>query len=228
MVSFRKRIKIAPGVNLNLSKGGISTSFGVKGASVSVGKRGVYINNGLPGTGIYKRTKISRSSTKKSHTLPVEIGETTNTQNLSDAQVLLNDLRSKLEKLELRDKNVVIETETFNMYLFGTIRNILKDMGVNFQTLVKKSTNCVLVGDKRRPSKYTRQKIETYRQEGQKISLMKISVLDTPTISTTITEIPTNITQKNIVQNKKLQKIIRVLWCILGFIFLIILLATTT
>ena len=44
MVSFRKRIKIAPGVNLNLSKGGISTSFGVKGASVSVGKRGVYIN----------------------------------------------------------------------------------------------------------------------------------------------------------------------------------------
>lgn len=30
MVSFRKRIKIAPGVNLNLSKGGISTSFGVK------------------------------------------------------------------------------------------------------------------------------------------------------------------------------------------------------
>lgn len=43
MVSFRKRIKIAPGVNLNLSKGGISTSFGVKGASVSVGKRGVYI-----------------------------------------------------------------------------------------------------------------------------------------------------------------------------------------
>lgn len=42
MVSFRKRIKIAPGVNLNLSKGGISTSFGVKGASVSVGKRGVY------------------------------------------------------------------------------------------------------------------------------------------------------------------------------------------
>ena len=77
MVSFRKRIKIAPGVNLNLSKGGISTSFGVKGASVSVGKRGVYINNGLPGTGIYKRTKISRSSTKKSHTLPVEIGETT-------------------------------------------------------------------------------------------------------------------------------------------------------
>ena len=205
MVSFRKRIKIAPGVNLNLSKGGISTSFGVKGASVSVGKRGVYINNGLPGTGIYKRTKISRSSTKKSHTLPVEIGETTNTQNLSDAQVLLNDLRSKLEKLELRDKNVVIETETFNMYLFGTIRNILKDMGVNFQTLVKKSTNCVLVGDKRRPSKYTRLKIETYRQEGQKISLMKISVLDTPTISTTITEIPTNITQ-NIVSHNNIIK----------------------
>lgn len=170
----------------------------------------------------------SSQNQNKEDSLPVEIGETTNPQNLSDAQALLNDLHFKLEKLELRGKNVVIEAETFNTYLFGTIRNILKDMGVNFQTLVKKSTNCVLVGDKRRPSKYTRLKIETYRQEGQKISLMKISVLDTPTISTTITEIPTNITQKNIVQNKKLQKIIRVLWCILGFIFLIILLATTT
>lgn len=190
MVNFRKRVKIAPGIDLNLSKNGISTSVGVKGASVSAGKRGVYVNNSLPGTGIYKRTKISGSSIKESHTHPVEIDDTTNIHNLSEAQSLLNDLHSKLEKLELRGKNVVIEAETFNMYLFGTIRNILKDMGVNLQSLVKKSTNCVLVGDKKRPSKYTCLKIETYKQEGQKISLMKISVLDTPTINTTITEIP--------------------------------------
>ena len=65
MVSFRKRIKIAPGVNLNLSKGGISTSFGVKGASVSVGKRGVYINNGLPGTGIYNAQKYPALQQRK-------------------------------------------------------------------------------------------------------------------------------------------------------------------
>lgn len=30
---FRKRIKIAPGVNINLSKSGISTTIGKRGAS---------------------------------------------------------------------------------------------------------------------------------------------------------------------------------------------------
>jgi len=58
MAKFRKRIKIAPGVNLNLSKSGVSGTFGGKGASVNVGKNGVYANAGIPGTGIYDRKKI--------------------------------------------------------------------------------------------------------------------------------------------------------------------------
>jgi hypothetical protein len=59
MAKFRKRIKIAPGVNINLSKSGVSGTFGGKGASVNVGKNGVYANTGIPGTGIYDRQKIS-------------------------------------------------------------------------------------------------------------------------------------------------------------------------
>ena len=55
---FRKRIKIAPGVHINLSKGGVSTTVGVPGASVSFGKNGTYLNTGIPGTGLYNRTKI--------------------------------------------------------------------------------------------------------------------------------------------------------------------------
>lgn len=43
---FRKRIKILPGVTLNLSKSGVSATVGRKGASVSVGKRGTYLNAG--------------------------------------------------------------------------------------------------------------------------------------------------------------------------------------
>jgi hypothetical protein len=58
MAKFRKRIKIAPGVNLNLSKSGVSGTFGVKGASVNVGKNGAFLNTGIPGTGIYDRQKI--------------------------------------------------------------------------------------------------------------------------------------------------------------------------
>lgn len=57
--SYRKRIKIIPGVHLNFSKSGISTSIGVRGASVTIGQNGTYLNTGIPGTGLYNRQKIS-------------------------------------------------------------------------------------------------------------------------------------------------------------------------
>lgn len=55
--SYRKRIKIAPGVRLNISKKGVSTSFGIRGASITTGKNGTYLNTGIPGIGIYSRKK---------------------------------------------------------------------------------------------------------------------------------------------------------------------------
>lgn len=57
--SYRKRVRIAPGVHLNLSRRGVSTTIGVRGASVNFGKKGTYVNTGIPGTGFYNRQKIS-------------------------------------------------------------------------------------------------------------------------------------------------------------------------
>ncbi|MBR6287033.1 MAG: DUF4236 domain-containing protein [Bacteroidaceae bacterium] len=65
--NFRKRVKIAPGVHLNFSKSGISTSIGPKGAKMTFGKNGVYMNTGIPGTGLYKRQKISGSKALSSN-----------------------------------------------------------------------------------------------------------------------------------------------------------------
>lgn len=56
--AFHKRIKVIPGVTINLSKSGISTSVGVRGASLTFKPDGVYRNLGLPGTGIYSREKV--------------------------------------------------------------------------------------------------------------------------------------------------------------------------
>lgn len=50
---FFRRMKIAPGVSLNLSKSGASLSLGPRGAKVTVGPRGVRRTVGIPGTGIY-------------------------------------------------------------------------------------------------------------------------------------------------------------------------------
>lgn len=55
---FRRRAKIFPGVVLNFSKTGVSTTIGVKGANVNFGKQGAFLNTGLPGTGLYDRKRI--------------------------------------------------------------------------------------------------------------------------------------------------------------------------
>jgi len=53
---FFRRMKIAPGVSVNLSKSGASMSFGPRGAKVTVGPRGVRRTVGIPGTGAYYTT----------------------------------------------------------------------------------------------------------------------------------------------------------------------------
>ena len=66
---FRRRTKILPGVYLNFSKTGISTTVGPRGANVNLGKQGAFLNTGIPGTGLYDRKKIG-SSPKQNKTAP--------------------------------------------------------------------------------------------------------------------------------------------------------------
>ena len=55
---FRKSIKLAPGIRVNLSPSGASLSAGVRGASVTMGPRGTHVNAGLPGTGLSYRSRV--------------------------------------------------------------------------------------------------------------------------------------------------------------------------
>lgn len=61
---FRKSFKIAPGVRINLSKSGISTSIGPTGAKVNIGPNGVRATTSIPGTGMSYSTKLSGSKGK--------------------------------------------------------------------------------------------------------------------------------------------------------------------
>ena len=70
-----RRIKIAPGITLNLSKSGLSASAGVRGARVTLGPRGVRRTVGIPGTGISytEISSLSDSSRKRrSSTRPTD------------------------------------------------------------------------------------------------------------------------------------------------------------
>lgn len=57
---FRKSIKLAPGIRMNLSGGGLSWTLGPRGASIGIGKRGAFLNTGIPGTGFYSRDALIR------------------------------------------------------------------------------------------------------------------------------------------------------------------------
>ena len=70
-----RRIKIAPGITINLSKSGLSASAGVRGAHVTLGPRGVRRTVGIPGTGISysENSSLSGSSRKRrSSTRPTD------------------------------------------------------------------------------------------------------------------------------------------------------------
>jgi hypothetical protein len=56
---FRKSVKIAPGVKINLSKSGGSLSFGGRGATFNISSRGVRSTYSIPGTGISYATQAS-------------------------------------------------------------------------------------------------------------------------------------------------------------------------
>ncbi len=60
---FWRRVRVAKGVTLNLSKPGVSTSFGPRGAKYTVGRRGQRATVGLPGTGLFY-TMTPKSGTK--------------------------------------------------------------------------------------------------------------------------------------------------------------------
>ncbi len=61
-VRFRKTWTILPGVKINLSKTGVSTSLGGKGATINVGSQGRrMITLGIPGTGLSYRAPLGLS-----------------------------------------------------------------------------------------------------------------------------------------------------------------------
>lgn len=61
---FQKRIKVVPGIHLNLSKSGVSTSVGTNGATVNVGKDGVKGTAGIPGTGLSYQKQLGGKPAK--------------------------------------------------------------------------------------------------------------------------------------------------------------------
>jgi Protein of unknown function (DUF4236) len=67
---FRRSVRILPGIRLNFSKHGVSTSIGVRGAHMTFGKTGTRTTIGIPGSGL-SYTHLEKPH-QKPHDVPPE------------------------------------------------------------------------------------------------------------------------------------------------------------
>lgn len=97
---FRRSMKVFPGVRLNFSSRGVSTTIGGRGASVNIGKGGSYLNLNLPG-GLAYRQWLDRPDTQRvpapSYDLPLQedwLEPTPNPRFLSEPVFQEGEIRS--------------------------------------------------------------------------------------------------------------------------------------
>jgi hypothetical protein len=61
-----RRVRLAPGLTINLSKSGPSVSVGPRGSKVTFSRRGVRETVGVPGTGLYATRQLSEGGRARS------------------------------------------------------------------------------------------------------------------------------------------------------------------
>jgi tetratricopeptide (TPR) repeat protein len=72
---FFRRLRLLPGLSLNLSKSGVSLSAGVPGARLTFGTSGVRATAGIPGTGLFYTEKLgTRQRSRRAAGRPGEGG----------------------------------------------------------------------------------------------------------------------------------------------------------
>ncbi len=110
-VRFRKRIKIAPGLTLNLNKKSIGLTAGVKGAHVSINTKGQRTTSvGIPGTGLsYVDIKNTKNKTKSKST------STYNTKKQYD----FNSKKEESARI-LREKYSINTIKRFSLFFYIT------------------------------------------------------------------------------------------------------------
>ncbi|WP_221393461.1 DUF4236 domain-containing protein [Dyadobacter sp. NIV53] len=107
--SFRKRVKIIPGLHLNFSKNGISTSIGGRGGSVTFSKRGTSFNASIPGSGFSNRVFIPDQKPKYDYLPSKPLHVLPDQENLSEADIKGNIFSVDIHEITTADKQGIKE-----------------------------------------------------------------------------------------------------------------------
>jgi hypothetical protein len=112
---FRKRVKLAPGFSLNLSKKGLGMSAGLRGIKVSRSAQGRLTGSaGLPGSGISYRNTLNANS--NSH--PIESDDNSILTSIVDNSAYIAMHGPVLSGREMRKALVLLATSTISLFIF--------------------------------------------------------------------------------------------------------------
>lgn len=137
---YRKRVKIAKGLYINLSSSGASLSIGTRGASVTIGKKGTYLNTGIPGTGIYNRQKISGSA--KPNTPSYTDSKSVSSQSKVNVEFALDEKGNPVLKVtdsygrEITDESIIRKLKKEAQYKEG-IEKLINDRRAKIEENLK-------------------------------------------------------------------------------------------
>lgn len=115
---FTKRIKIIPGVSINLGKKNVSVSVGPRGAKFTAGTAGTRTTLGIPGTGIYYSQKLNKKTQSSKNDMEhVQFGD----PKLDYAVNYLKELpeKHKISVIQKYEKNKKQTWIAYFVWIFG-------------------------------------------------------------------------------------------------------------
>lgn len=137
--SYRKRIKVIPGVHLNFSKRGISTTIGIKGASINFSKSGTTVNTSV--LGFSNRHKLSTPQSRPNPVLSYP-DYPTNQPYVLEENIFSADIHEITSQNMQGIKEAIILAQQQKKDLNSDLRKINRTMSV---TKAKKILSYVLL-----------------------------------------------------------------------------------
>ncbi|MCJ7935703.1 MAG: DUF4236 domain-containing protein [Chryseobacterium sp.] len=126
--SYRKRIKVIPGVHLNFSKRGISTSIGVKGASINFSKSGTTVNTNI--LGFSNRYTLSSSPGSRPAAAPSFPEHPVHDHDLFDENIFSADIHEITSQNMQGIKEAIIMAHQQRKELASDLRKIKRTLSV--------------------------------------------------------------------------------------------------
>src|SRR5690606_2391097 len=127
---FRNRVKLMPGIYLNIGKNDESPTIRPRGAKINIGKDGVYFNTGIPGTGLSNREKLFDGKPNNSNPILdnkelVTMDVPTTEQNIKTSKGLMG-LKEHIEDAKKNREELINEIEIIEENYYQLLKDLDK------------------------------------------------------------------------------------------------------